>query len=317
MRLARVAGFTIGPALKFISELQQYFGSKPGSGFYLKALDTGFGMEAGYGLNLGTIPLGDLSFFNVSLNAAARLPFDDRHSTFVASLSRRDAPFTISIAPYGGSGFFALEADTKGIVGFEASFEYGGAGAFAYGPLSGQGRIMTGIYIRSSYSSTEISATFYAGGSASIWMFSFGASLYVNAHPADNRMVGDATYSFSFSMGIVDYDYHVTVHVSIAWGSGNDGSAKQSAKNARAYVESDDVLLAEADTSLDGVLIASDAGSSRAGPPLPRSKKAEPLVRAPAKPESTRRIDTVCQALDWGRYSSYFTIDPDVWVEEF
>ena len=309
------AGFTIEKALKFISDLQPFFGSKPGTGFYLKALETGIGMEAGYGLNLGTISIGTLSFFNVSLNAAARLPFDDRHATFVASLSRRDAPFTISIAPYGGSGFFALEADTKGIVGFEASFEYGGAGAFAYGPLKGQGRIMTGIYIRSSYKLTEISATFYVGGSASIWIFSFGASLYVNARPAGKKMVGDATYSFSFSMGIVDFDYHVTVHVSLDWGAGAGSDENKGKKSSAVGSVSDAVLLAEADTSFDGALVASDTDFRPAWAPQPTRKESSSKPVEAASPR--RQVDTWCQAQDWQKYSDYFVLDSNVDVEEF
>ena len=195
------AGFKIGEKLQFLSTLGSFFSSGPRSGFYLKALDAGLGIEAGYGLPVSAITIGNLAFFNISLNAAARLRFDGKPATFVASLSRRDAPFTIAVAPYGGSGFFAIEATAAGIVGFEASFEYGGAGAFAYGPLSGQGRLMTGVYIRQAHDKCDISATFYAGGSASIWIFSCGASLSVSARPSGNRIVGDAVYSFSFSMG--------------------------------------------------------------------------------------------------------------------
>jgi hypothetical protein len=220
----RYKDFKIGPALKFVESLASWFKPKEGSGFYLVPLSGAIGIEAGYGLNIGTISLGDVSFFNISLNASVRLPFDGQPATFVTSLSRRDAPFTISAAPYGGSGFFAIEADASGIVGFEASFEYGGAGAFSYGPLAGSGRLMIGIYIRQKKVGgnvqTDIYATFFAGGSASIWVFSFGASLYVCATMHNSTMVGDATFTFSFSMGLVDFDYRVNVHKEISWGGG-------------------------------------------------------------------------------------------------
>lgn len=312
----RYAGFKIGEALKFIEKLSPFFGAKPGTGFYLRAMDTGIGIEAGYRLSLGTISIGNLAFFNVSLNAAARLPFDKQPATFVASLSRRDAPFTIAIAPYGGSGFFALEADTEGIVGFEASFEYGGAGAFAYGPLEGTGRLMTGIYIRSTRKSTEISATFYVGGSASIWIFNFGASLYVDAHQdgKSNKMVGDATYSFSFSMGIVDFDYHVTVHVALDWGGGGGGS--KSSGSDHAVIEADEpIWLAALDGDLADPLQVSDAGGSR-GVYLP-SPVRKPVAPLAASTRPKRRVDTRCQGMDWGGFVGYFDLDLDVAVEEF
>lgn len=313
-------GFTIGKQLKYLSQLTPFFGSKAGSGFYLQPLDSGIGVEAGYRLDLGAFTVGNLAIFNVSLNAAARLPFDNRGATFVASLSRRDSPFTIAIAPYGGSGFFALEADTKGIVGFEASFEYGGAGAFAYGPLSGQGRLMVGAYIRSRYDHTEIFATFYVGGSASIWIFNFGASLYVNAKQEDSQMKGTATYTFSFSMGIVDYDYKVAVNVALSLdGSSDDKAQKKQADKpvssdaGRGQDEARPVRLA----SLDSTWNPSDLISDVAAHPLSMMAAAQAMVATgkPAKaispPPSVgkRRVATKCQTECWSTYSNYFDKD--------
>jgi len=208
--------FEIGPELDFVEALQSYFTPKDGSGFYLEPTFNPIGIEAGYDLPLGTVSIGTASFFNVAISASAVLPFTgDADARFRGSLSRRKSPFTISIAPYGGSGFFAIEANTNGIVGFEASFEFGGAAAFAAGPLTAQGRIMAGVYVRQSQSSnlrkvTEISGTFFAGGAANIWIFSFGASLYVRLGMVNGNMTGEAVFTFSFSMGIKDFEYSVT-----------------------------------------------------------------------------------------------------------
>ncbi|WP_156473228.1 hypothetical protein [Pseudorhodoferax sp. Leaf265] len=306
-------GFTIGPQLKFLEQLTPFFGSKPGSGFYLKPLDTGIGLEAGYGLNLGTFSVGNLAIFNVSLNAAARLPFDNRGATFVASLSRRDSPFTIAIAPYGGSGFFALEADTKGIVGFEASFEYGGAAAFAYGPLTGQGRLMVGAYIRSSRNSTRIFATFYVGGSASIWVFTFGASLYVNAEQKGSSMEGSATYTFSFSMGIVDYDYKVAVNVNLNLDGSSGGEDQQA---AMVDLVDPPVRLASIDPDAwNPRTTMSDAPLHFVSMEPPRKRTTRP--RAPAHQPPFRKVDTVCPSSDWGEYSKYFDLGLKVRMEDY
>ena len=305
-------GFTIGPKLKFLEQLTPFFGSKPGSGFYLKPLSTGIGLEAGYGLNLGTFSVGNLAIFNVSLNAAARLPFDNRSATFVASLSRRDSPFTIAIAPYGGSGFFALEADTKGIVGFEASFEYGGAGAFSYGPLEGQGRLMVGAYIRSSRNSTRIFATFYVGGSASIWIFSFGASLYVSAEQKGSSMVGSATYTFSFSLGIVDYDYKVAVNVNLNL----DGSSGNKDTQTAMSDLNQPVLLASIDHD------AWNPGATMSDVPLQfvsleSSRKRTTRAKSPTHKQPVRKVDTVCPSSNWAEYSKYFDLGLKVRMEDY
>lgn len=284
----RYRDFKIGKDLNFLSQLQAFFTPKQGSGFYLVPLRSGVGIEAGYGLNLGTISLGTISFFNISLNAAARIPFDDRPATFVASLSRRDAPFTISAAPYGGSGFFALEASAKEIVGFEASFEFGGAAAFQYGPLDGNGRLMTGVYIRRGKASA-VAVTFYAGGTASIWIFSFGASLYVTAEssPGSTKIVGNATFTFSFSIGFADYDFRVNVRREIEWQGG--GSTSQSAA------------------------ISHDNGGSLAVTSAAHRSRAR--VASNDRPEF--RADSWCQGEHWGRHREYLDLDLDIDVQEF
>ncbi|MEW8029549.1 MAG: hypothetical protein AB2826_21455 [Candidatus Thiodiazotropha sp.] len=207
--------FEIGPVLDFLQHLQTFLSPKDGSGFYL-TLTRGYpGIEAGYALAIGTINIGNMAIFNVSLNASAIIPFDGKPALFKCSLSRRDRPFTIALMPYGGSGFFALIADSKGIIGFEASFEYGAAVAFNFGPLSGQGRVMAGIYVRQltlpSGKIAEILGTFYAGGSASLWIFSLSTSLSVRLGQQNGDMVGNATYTFAFSLALKDFEFSVGV----------------------------------------------------------------------------------------------------------
>lgn len=208
--------YEIGPELEFVEDLQSIMSPKEGSGAFILPRFSPPSVEAGYKLQLGTFSIGAVSFFNISLNTSAILPFTDSDARFRASLSTRDDPFTISYLPYGGSGFFAIEANTDGIVGFEAGFEFGGAAAFGFGPLTGQGRLMAGFYIRQITLSggrklTEIQGTFFVGGSASIWIFSFGASLSVRLGMVNGDMSGEAVFTYSFSIGIKDFDFSVTV----------------------------------------------------------------------------------------------------------
>ncbi|MEL6465697.1 MAG: hypothetical protein AAFQ58_12085 [Pseudomonadota bacterium] len=208
--------YEIGPELEFVQDLQSIMSPKEGSGAFILPSFAPPSVEAGYKLQLGLFSIGVVSFFNISLNTSAILPFTDNDARFRASLSTRDDPFTISYLPYGGSGFFAIEANTNGIVGFEAGFEFGGAAAFGFGPLTGEGRLMAGFYIRQVTLSggrklTEIQGTFFVGGSASIWIFSFGASLSVRLGMVNGDMSGEAVFTYSFSIGIKDFDFSVTV----------------------------------------------------------------------------------------------------------
>ncbi|TPK66287.1 MULTISPECIES: hypothetical protein [unclassified Mesorhizobium] len=227
--------FQIGEKLKFVEKLQSYMTpSKDGSGFFIEPMKGRPGILAGYGINLGTIQLGGVAFSNVLLNAAAELPFDGDAALFRFALGRPLAPFLISVPPYGGGGFVAIYADAQGFRGFEASFEFGGVADFSTGPLVAQGRLTSGFYIRSMQvvsngsrrTLTDIYGTFFVGGEASIWIFSFYASLYVRlGMKSGGEMEGEATFTFSFSMGIVDYDFHVSVsYKREAFGGGGTNS---------------------------------------------------------------------------------------------
>ena len=209
--------FEIGDDLKFIKELQKYFKPQKGkSGFFMLPLSHTAGIDAGYSLALGVITLGPVVFSNVSLNASVELPFTDREALFKASIGRRDAPVTVTVAPYGGRAHFGILANAQGIVGFEASIQFGGSAVFEYGPLSAQGHIMAGFYIHTikidGVRLTDLTGTFFAGGSASIWIFSAYTSLEVRlTQSSGGEMHGIAIYTFSFSMGFADFDYMICV----------------------------------------------------------------------------------------------------------
>lgn len=284
--------YVIGPQLEFIEQLQSFLSPKEGSGAYLEMLQSMPGIEAGYRLNLGVISLGTVSFFNVSLNTAAVLPFTNGgEALFRAGLSSPTSPFVISYLPFGGAGFVSIYANARGIVGIELGFDFGAAGAFAAGPLTGQGRIMAGLYIRTlsppnQPKLSEISSTFFAGGSANIWIFSFSASLYVKLGMVNGAMTGLAVFTFSFSMGIVDYDYSVKFERTESKGySGSQGGTAS--------------LLTEQDVQY------ADLGSTNAPATQP------PPAFNPGNAKIAQvRADTTCLSDDWSVYLSYFDDTP-------
>ena len=220
--------YEIGPALDFAKQLQAYLTPSDGAGFHIGTSTLGVGIEAGYGVNLGTIAIGPVSFFNIIFDVSADLPFDNRQALFKTSLGTRTTPFTISALPYAGSGYFSIYASADGIRGFEAGFMFGGGGALAFGPLTAQVQVQVGAFMRilkiDKYNVTEVAGTFLAAGSASIWIFHFGASLYVALEQsAGGNMRGEAIFTFSFSCGFVDYHYSITAHHNqAAVGKNND-----------------------------------------------------------------------------------------------
>ena len=174
-----------------------------GSGPYVRPSREVPGIEAGCSPISESFQIGTVSFVNVSINAACVLPFNNARATFVASIGREDRPVLLSIAPYAGEGSSPLCRPQKLLSGFAAaSFEFGGGGAFKYGPLSGQGRICTGIYLRKVGDDCLIEGFFlrrrkrtsHASRSA---RHSWCASAIVRAAVVQ----GSAIFTFSFSVG--------------------------------------------------------------------------------------------------------------------
>ncbi|WP_445220496.1 hypothetical protein ACKWRH_10775 [Bradyrhizobium sp. Pa8] len=275
--------FKLGPKAEFIKPLESFL-NPSGSGPYVIPMRGSPGIEAGYGLDLGTIMIGSLSFANVSLNAACRLPFDSRQAIFTTSIGRRDKPFLISCLPYTGGGFLGLLSTSKRIIGFEASFEFGGGGAFKFGLLEGKGRICLGIYV-SQVESPEpggqqgalIDGFFYAGGEAHITRFSVSATLVVRiSQQPGGSMQGSAVFTYSFSLGIADIEFKIGVQKKE--GKGFSGSKSSSLAGPVRY-------------AAIGRAVSSGAGVNNDGA----------LIQALA----------VSQQTHWTRYQSYFTDDLD------
>jgi hypothetical protein len=292
--------YEIGPALQFVQELESYLTPSDGAGFHIGPLDWALGLEVGYGVNLGSIGIGEVSFFNIIFDVSADLPFTNDGALFKTSLGTRLSPFTISILPYAGSGYFAIYSAADGIRGFEASFLFGGGGSLSFGPLEAQVQIQVGAFIRilkvGKINSTLIAGTFLAAGSMTIWIFNFAATLYVSLGE-DNagNMYGEAIFTFSFSAGIIDYSYSVTAsHNQPALGSNGGGGASELEQGLQpltrfAALRGGDVL----SDAADGLMLAA------AGISTPAAGKEPQDVVSNAK----------CQSDDWKTYASYFDFD--------
>jgi hypothetical protein len=284
-------GHKVGPALEFVEQLSTILNPGAGSGPYIRPNFSPIGIQAGYMLDVGAFSLGAVAFDNIKLDCSVILPFSDDDARFRASLSSRDSPFTISYLPWGGSGFFAIEANPDGIVALELQFEFGGAAIFAFGPLVGRGRAMAGLYVRTitvgERRITEIQATFFVGGSAKIWIFSFGASLLVRLGQVDGAMTGEAVFTYSFSIGIKDFEFSVRIvkkeNKGYSGNSSNGNVRGASLYAPRRYAQS------------------GEPGSDK-DPPLPDG------ANAPNLPPTAARIDTKTKGPgeDWSTYCRYF-----------
>ncbi len=149
-----------GGDLTFVEELRKaippdLFGTGPSLDISLS------GVRAGFAFALPPLAIGVFALKDVNLGAALTLPFVDGKPVFDFNVSERHHPFLLTVALFGGGGFFHLQLDTAGMKALEAALEFGAAAAIDIGVASGEVHIMAGIYfsLQRKEGGTELIAT--------------------------------------------------------------------------------------------------------------------------------------------------------------
>jgi hypothetical protein len=161
--------------LAFVDELRQQippglFGDGPS----IELIDNPLGVRAGFAVTLPPIGVGVFALKDVALGAAVTLPFVEGNPLFDFNVSRRDHPFLVAVAIFGGGGFFHLQSDASGMRELEASLEFGAAASIDIGVASGSVHMMAGIYfsLQKDPAGTHMKATLSGylrmGGSLSV-----------------------------------------------------------------------------------------------------------------------------------------------------
>jgi hypothetical protein len=176
-----------------------------------------------------------------------------------------------------------------------------------FGPLEAQVQVQVGVFLRilkvetapgKFLNLTEVAGTFLAAGSASIWIFHFGATLFVSlGQDSSGHMQGEATFTFSFSCGFIHYHYSVTAHHDQA-PAGHDNTAWLKAPDSltRFALAALPNRMSDAyDDLVEIAAFAANPGQTSTGKP---SCSTTPDVRS----------DAVCQSEDWGKFTSYFDL---------
>ncbi len=129
-------------------------------------------IRAGFAIGLPPVAVGVFALKDVSLAAALTLPFLNGSPLFDFNVSERQHPFNLTIAFFGGGGFFHLQLDTQAIRVVEASFEFGASASVNLGVASGGVYIMAGIYfkleVKQGKDYATLSGFFRMGGELSV-----------------------------------------------------------------------------------------------------------------------------------------------------
>lgn len=219
---ADIDGVELGSALQFVKAIQSFMSPGEGNGPYIVPTFLPPGIEAGYRYSAPIITVGSLFLYNVAIDLKASLPFSNREALFSFAFAQKNRPFLISSPPYGGGGFVGLTANAKGIIGFEIQIEFGAVVGISFGPMTAQGRVTSGIYLKSSPALRILEGFVRAIGEGNIACFSICVNIEVAVRQENSNMTGSSSYSFTFKVGFFEVSYGFTASYEISGGESNN-----------------------------------------------------------------------------------------------
>jgi hypothetical protein len=235
-----------GETLKFLEALAKSLSLGGDDGPFTRLSLVNPAIEAGYRISIPVITLG-ITFTNINFFGSMLLPLEDKPARIKFSLGTIESPFMISAGIYGGTGYFGLEGSARGIEAFESAFQFGGVASIGYGPLQGTAYVTSGVFVRQDGRGCVLSAIFSAGFTAHIACFSISAAFTLRLTPEGGGLVGRATLTFSFSVGLARVSYSVQAERRMGSGFANAGSSATAALE-----EASPIRLAAADGVLPG-----------------------------------------------------------------
>jgi hypothetical protein len=198
-------------ALSFVQTVRDIL---PSNGFtdppFLTLLPTG--IAAGYTLAVPTLGVGVVSIEGIALSAGVSLPFTGDPAGVRFAISSREHPFLVTVALFGGGGFFAFAVTTSGPPQVEAAIEFGGNFSLDIGVASGNVHVMAGIYFAMLGSAVKLAGYLRLGGSVEVLgVITVSVEFYLALNYDDGKAYGEAT--LSVSVEIFGLSKSVSLHV--------------------------------------------------------------------------------------------------------
>jgi hypothetical protein len=211
-----------GP-LKFVDTLRSILpGDGLSNGQAISVSPTG--VTAGYTLAVPSVGVGIFSLDNLMLSCALSIPFDGRPAEMRIAFSERTRPFLVSVAIFGGAGFFALTARTNGDIEVEAALEFGGSLSLDLGVASGGVYVMAGIYFKTTGQGVVISGYLRCGGYLEVLgiiTISIQFYLALTYDSAHDKVWGQATVTVTVKLLMFEESVSLTVERRFAGAAGD------------------------------------------------------------------------------------------------
>jgi len=171
------------------------------------------GIDAGFSIALPNLAIGVFNLSNLSLGAGFTVPFIGQPLSVRFNFCTREQPFCLTVAMFGGGGFFGLTVDPHGVQLLEAALEFGAAIAIDFGVASGGVHVMAGIYFRMEQNACSLTGYFRLGGEVEVLcIISASLELYLALiYQFDTgKCQGEATLTISVSVFM--FSVSVSVH---------------------------------------------------------------------------------------------------------
>ncbi len=230
--------------LKFIQQLEEFMDFSGDGGPTITIQPDG--ISADLAVSLPPIAVGVFSLSNIAVDAGFNLPFDGSPARFRFSFSTQDDPFTLSVAIFGGGGFFGIAIGTDGVELIQASFDFGAMAAIDLGVASGSVQLVAGIYFAygeiappSTQTGCILTGFVKLDGSLSVLgiitlSLTFDLSLTYEDLGGVSEVTGTATLTVSIS--ILFFSASVSMTATKTFGGGQDGSNELSRDRSRELV---------------------------------------------------------------------------------
>jgi hypothetical protein len=223
----KIASIEFQGPLKFIKELLDKiplpggFSDSDGGGFGGKPIVhvDASGAKLGYAISIPDVAFGVFSLQNLKFTGEINLPFTGDPVSLRFAFNERNNPFLLTVAMFGGGGFFAIVLQPHGIKLIEGSLEFGGSFAMNLGVASGGVTLMAGIYFK--YEDEAITITGYVrctGELDVLGLISISAEFYLSLtyEEATNKVWGQA--SLTIKIKIIFFSIKVTLKVEREFG---------------------------------------------------------------------------------------------------
>jgi hypothetical protein len=222
----KIASLDFQGPLKFIKELLDKIPLPGGS----SDADGGFGgkpivkvdaagAKLGYALTIPDVAFGVFTLQNLKFSGEVYLPFNGDPVSLRFAFNEKNNPFLVTVAIFGGGGFFAIVLEPHGIKLIEGALEFGGSFAMNLGVASGGVTLMAGIYFKYENDAVTISGYVRCTGELDVMgLISISAEFYLalTYEEAGNRVWGQA--SLTVKIKIVFFSMKVTLKVEREFG---------------------------------------------------------------------------------------------------